>query len=241
MKSNTTQSARQYTKDGKIAIEAVRQHIRNVFGSEDRVIIFESWLAHQLQKPWTRINWAPVVQSKTSFEREYFTRLLESIIGSDYVGFVSKYNLKSRMCEYADGKRVNVVEDIGNHLHERLHINITDKRVPVTIRRKPYRYEADNKTNYIALMDNQRMLKLNKEDRRWWVIHTSDYVEHIDKDYFENLYTLTDQYKDEIAKFYSEYKITDSFRPYMHAPMSTEKLAIKDYLTKQGIDTWPWS
>lgn len=246
--SDKTQPACQYTEKGKAAIEVVREHIRNVFGSEDRAVIFESWLAHQLQKPWTMINFAPAIQSKDKREREYFTLLLENIIGSDYVGYVSKKDLKSYFTEYAIGKRVNVVEDIGNHLHHELHCYTTDSPVNIYPKRKqriweqqdPYGYEMDNKTNYIALMDNQRMLKLIVGDRRWWVIHTADYSDYVGKDYFKNLYTLTEQYKDEIAKFYSEYEIIDSFRPYMDAPMSDEKLAIEDYLTKQGRTTWKW-
>lgn len=215
------------------AIETVQAHIEKMFPDQREREIFTSWLAYNVQHTGKKIRWAPFIYGQPGTGKSFFLNLLGACLGGDNVGPLDATTVcNSDFTAWAVGACVRCLEEAKLHGHNahdtmnKLKQFITNTIIDVHCKgRDPYR--AINVTNYLVLSNYIDGLALDKEDRRYFVLHAgisaAEAVAMADSGYFELLFGAIEQHSGAVRKWLSEYQLHPEFNPDGQAPMTTAK------------------
>ena len=174
--------AEEYDDEDRRAIALIEFHVRALFSEHypEGADIFLDWLAFQVQFPGHLLRWCPLLISPAQgLGKTILRSVLKAVLGHNYVGGVSKDVVASDFTGYAEGKCVNVIEEIrpnttGSSAHSRYEIYEKLKEIitndDIHVHRKGIDgYDAPNVTNYLAFANKMDAIPLDKSDRRFWV------------------------------------------------------------------------
>ena len=151
------------------------QHLQNILGDDAHIII--QWMAHNVQKPGSKILWAPIIVGVQGDGKTTLSKMLTFAMGVENVGPVSPETMFSDFTGWAEGSCVKILEEIrihGNSRHNamnKLKPLITNETVEVVRKGKDGK-QVMNVTNYLALTNYMDALALDEGDRRWGVFKT---------------------------------------------------------------------
>jgi hypothetical protein len=215
------------------AIETVKSHLKMLLVELGAVDTMLSWMAHNVQKPGVKIRWAPLFKGIEGDGKTVLGKLMSAVMGMVNVGTVSPTVLSTPYTGWAEGRCVNVLEEIrmiGHNRHDVLNMikpYITNDHV--TIHPKGVNeYVAPNTANYLAFTNHQDALPLEETDRRWWV-QFSPFTDQAalksvaDGDYFTKLHVAIEQHAGALRRYLLEWTIPASFEPNGQAPYSSAK------------------
>lgn len=223
----------EYGRGDMEAIELVKKHLTMILIEENAVEIMLSWMAHNVQKPGVKIRWAPLIKGIEGDGKSVLGKLMAYVMGLVNVGTVSPTVLSTQFTGWADGRCVNVLEEIrmvGHNRHDILNMikpYITND--VITVHPKGVNeYVAPNTVNYIAFTNHQDALPLEETDRRWWVQFTpfteqDQLAKTVGANYFKKLHDAIEQHPGGLRRWLLEYDIPESFEPNGQAPKSAAK------------------
>jgi len=222
-----------YTKADLAAIEIVKAHLELILTEPEGVGVMLAWIAHNVQFPGKKIRWAPLIKGIEGDGKTVIGKLLSSVMGMVNVGNVSIAVLSTAFTSWADGRCVNILEEIRMVGHNRYDIlNMIKPYITndaITVHPKGVNeYVAPNTVNYIAFTNHQDALPLEETDRRWWVQFTPFTGQEQLKaaagpEYFVRLHGAIEGHSGALRKWLLEYQIPDSFEPNGQAPKSSAK------------------
>lgn len=222
-----------FSKGDLEAIETVKAHLGLILTEVNAPEIMLAWMAHNVQKPGVKIRWAPLVKGIEGDGKTVLGKVLRYAMGHINVGMVSPTVLADKYTAWADGRCVNVLEEIrmvGHNRYDTLNAlkpYITNDEV--TVHPKGVNeYMAPNTVNYIAFTNHQDALPLEETDRRWWVqfspFSSQDELRNVaDSLYFTRLHNAIEQHAGALRRWLLEWPIPAWFEPNGQAPASAAK------------------
>lgn len=231
-------AARKYSKEGKAAIQLVKDHFMLITNDKRNADILIDWCAHNVQEMGIKILWSPLIQSIEGTGKTFIGQLLTSCIGHQNVGIVSPSIICSDFNDYAVGSAVGVFQElriVGQNRYEVVNAVkplITDNYIayhPKGVKG----YTVMNTTNYIATTNFKDAIPLEKDDRRWFVIFMaigslSEIRQLTGKghvEYFSDLFSALQTHSGEIKKWLMGRDLTE-FKKIKTAPMTKHKLSM---------------
>ena len=151
-------------------------------------------------------------------------------LGADAIG--------GRFTGWATGCMLNVVEEVrvaGSNKYEildKIKPFISNSVIQIEEKGKDHR-TVPNFTSYLMLTNHKDALPLGYEDRRYCVlfsdIQTKDQLydllggEEGTERYFDELFEKTRERPDALARFFTDYVLPESFKPFGRAPVTVAK------------------
>ena len=215
------------------AVELVKQHLVMILTEPNAVDTMIAWMAHNVQRPGVKIRWAPLIKGIEGDGKTVLGKIMSYVMGHVNVGTVSPTVLATQFTGWADGRCVNVLEEIrmvGHNRHDILNMvkpYITND--VVTIHPKGVNeYTAPNTVNYIAFTNHSDALPLEETDRRWWVQFTpfvdqAQLAEKAGPEYFKRLHNAIEKHAGGLRRWLMEYEIPTWFEANGQAPKSAAK------------------
>lgn len=227
------------SNNGQLAIDLVIEHIRNICGKREKETRFLlDFIAYNTQNIGKKINFAPLIQGFEGDGKSTIAEVIACCLGGRNVKPLPPTALQDKFTGWAEGSCVVVLEELRVAGHNRFDVLDTIKpmitNATIDIRRMNRdNYSIVNVTNYIAFTNHRDALPLNDHDRRWWVIF-APYLNRQDMErdvgdiyeYFDKLKNAITNYGSSIRRFFLDFKISDDFKPYGHAPLTAEKLSM---------------
>lgn len=227
------------SNNGQLAIDLVIEHIRNICGKREKETSFLlDFIAYNTQNIGKKINFAPLIQGFEGDGKSTIAEVIACCLGGRNVKPLPPTALQDKFTGWAEGSCVVVLEELRVAGHNRFDVLDTIKpmitNATIDIRRMNRdNYSIVNVTNYIAFTNHRDALPLNDHDRRWWVIF-APYLNRQDMErdvgdiyeYFDKLKNAITNYGSSIRRFFLDFKISDDFKPYGHAPLTAEKLSM---------------
>jgi hypothetical protein len=225
--------------DGKLAVDLVIKHIRNICGKREKETRFLlDFIAYNTQNIGKKINFAPLIQGFEGDGKSTIAEVIACCLGGRNVKPLPPTALQDKFTGWAEGSCVVVLEELRVAGHNRFDVLDTIKpmitNATIDIRRMNRdNYSIVNVTNYIAFTNHRDALPLNDHDRRWWVIF-APYLNRQDMErdvgdiyeYFDKLKNAITYHGGSIRRFFLDFKISEDFKPYGHAPLTAEKLSM---------------
>lgn len=227
------------SNNGQLAIDLVIKHIRNICGKREKETRFLlDFIAYNTQNIGKKINFAPLIQGFEGDGKSTIAEVIACCLGGRNVKPLPPTALQDKFTGWAEGSCVVVLEELRVAGHNRFDVLDTIKpmitNATIDIRRMNRdNYSIVNVTNYIAFTNHRDALPLNDHDRRWWVIF-APYLNRQDMErdvgdiyeYFDKLKNAITNYGNSIRRFFLDFKISEDFKPYGHAPLTAEKLSM---------------
>jgi hypothetical protein len=223
-----------FSQSDQMAIEAIQAHLALILEDHQAVGTMLAWMAHNVQHPGQKIRWSPLVKGIEGDGKTVLGKVMAGAMGIQNVGIVSPAVLQSPFTGWAEGRCVNILEEIRMVGHNRYDVlnalkpYITNDQI--TVHPKGVNeYLAPNTVNYIAFTNHKDALPLEETDRRWWVQFTpfetqAELRAATGPDYFNRLHSSIENHAGAIRRWLMEYQIPDSFDPNGQAPASSSKL-----------------
>lgn len=244
--------------DGEMAISAFLKHVGFTLEDKREQEILLDWLAFIIQNPGQRVNWALLLQGAQGTGKSYFVKLLQYILG-EHVRNLDPTAISGRFTGWAHGAIVVAVEEIrisGTNKYEvldRMKPFISNDTVQIEEKGRDHR-TVPNFTSYLLLTNHKDAIPLTSGDRRYCVLFSRVQTEQQLFDelggeigaerYFSELFDMTRDNADALARWFLDRKISPEFKPKGRAPetsarqmmmsiaTSPERLAIEDAIEK---------
>lgn len=212
------------------AIKVVLDHIDMLTGN-DKVMARHliQWMAHNVKHPGKKILWSPLIKGIEGDGKTVLGKMLQGMMGLLNVGVVGTNVLFTDFNGWAEGRCVNIIEEIritGHNRHDvanALKPNITN--AVIAIHRKGLdEYNIPNTCNYIAFTNFEDALPLQHGDRRWLTIRTPfDGPEDLPgADYYAKLHRVVENYAADLKAYFLAVDMT-GFEAEGRAPDSEFK------------------
>lgn len=206
-----------------------RDHIHRVVpeGADDLI----KWMAHNVQRPGIKINWAPVIVGPEGTGKTLITDILKAAMGRRNLQVIGDAALFSDFTGWAEGACVRVMEEIRipgekrTAVMNKLKPYITNATVEVVSKGRNGR-EILNVTNYIALTNFRDALAVTEGDRRWHIWKTlfetrEEAVRELGgKPYFDPIWHAVENHGDVIRGWLMSVDLSDFDR--FNTPAMTE-------------------
>lgn len=225
------------TIDAEMAIERVKKHIDLICRNDEATDWFMQWIAFNVQKMGSLVGYVPIIIGEQGIGKSYIAKLLRAITGYDNVVEISPAQAMNDFNSWATNHCIGVFEELlingmnRTAVMNRLKPLITNDRVMITYKGKDS-INIPNVTNYIAFTNHNNALKLERFDRRWWVIepgysNIDDYCEagkiKSASNWFNQLFSDLDTYGKELRHFFLNYPISKEFLINKNAPLTQSK------------------
>jgi len=248
--------------DGEMAISAFLKHVEFTLEDKREQEILLDWLAFIIQNPGQRVNWALLLQGAQGTGKSYFVKLLQYILG-EHVRNLDPTAISGRFTGWAHGAIVVAVEEIrisGTNKYEvldRMKPFISNDTVQIEEKGRDHR-TVPNFTSYLLLTNHKDAIPLTSGDRRYCVMFSRVQTEQQlfaelggedgAERYFSQLFDMTRDNADALARWFLDRKINPEFKPKGRAPetsarqmmmsiaTSPERLAIEDAIEKHHCE-----
>jgi hypothetical protein len=221
---------------GMAAVETVKGHLHRFLPDARERCLFTSWLAHNVQKPGTKIRWSPYVCGVEGDGKTFFSQLLSAVLGAPNVKPVNASTIEaSEFNEWATGAAVIGIEEVklqGHNRHDvanRLKPLITNDIVQIHPKGRPA-YPAPNVTNYLLFSNHPDGMPVTDTDRRYFFLRgaldTEQASELTRAGYFKALFTAAHDHSGALRKWLIELKLDAEFDADGRAPDTEMKRAV---------------
>jgi hypothetical protein len=223
-----------FTRDEARDIEIVEAHLRHLFPIDRERELFLSWLGY-IVRTMRRPNWAALLQGVEGDGKTFFFALLSVILGPENVGLVTGDALEAQFTAFAEGRLVNVIEEVkwtGHNRHDilnRIKPFITNAAVAVRRMHKDA-YTVPNCTAYLLLTNHRDALPITAGDSRY-LICQSQWQDRgallafmaANPTYYEDLYATIERSPGALRKWLRTRPLHPEFNATARAPNSTGK------------------
>lgn len=156
------------------AVKLFKRHLGLLVG-EDNVDTLLCWVAHNIQKPGVKISWTPLIQGPQGIGKTSLGNILGAIMGRHNVSVISTTDVNSQFTGWAANSCIGIFEELRMTGHnraevpEKLKTHLTDPWVSIT-KKGVDPVQVPNPTNYIAFTNHKDAVRIDKDDRRWWIV-----------------------------------------------------------------------
>jgi len=237
----------EYSVGDRKAIELVLDHLGRILTEQGAVEMMLSWMAFNVQRPGVKIRWAPLLKGIEGDGKTLIGKVLSAAMGMVNVGIVSPAVLGTPYTAWAEGRCVNVMEEIRIVGHNRYDVLNTIKPYitndTITVHPKGVNeYVAPNTVNYIAFTNHEDALPLDNTDRRWWVLFSpfldrETLAKEMGPVYFNRLHAAIEQHAGGLRRWLLEYELAAGFEPNGTAPGSVAKSQMIALSTNDGDES----
>ena len=234
--------------EGAELITLFLTHLEHLIEDEVERGIVLHWMVFMYQNPGKRLNWSLVIQGTQGSGKSYIGNVMSLLLGAN-VQSLDTATISGRFTSWAVGAILNIVEEIrisGTNrwgIMDRIKPYITNDNV--VCERKGYDVETlPNFTSYLLLTNHKDAIPLDDEDRRYCIIYcrlqTSeqlhDYFDGVAgvETYFDKLFSLTRARPDALARFFTDYVLPISFKPFGRAPYTEAKGQMVDLAVSES-------
>lgn len=148
-------------------------HLRYLCPTDEEYGLLADSLAFMVQRPGEKLKFAPVLVGRQGTGKSAIASIMRKILGEHNTTVASTSEIRSDFNEWVSEKQLVVIEEImalGRiEVMNTLKPLITESILSVN---KKYvrRYEIENAANFIFLTNHRDALKLDDDDRRYFVI-----------------------------------------------------------------------
>jgi hypothetical protein len=224
------------TPEAMQAIQPVIDHIANLCGKREKETQWlMDFIAYSTQNIGKKIKHSPLIQGFEGDGKSTIADVIACCLGGRNVKPLPPTALQDKFTGWAEGSCMVVLEELRVAGHNRFDVLDTIKPMitndTIDIRRMNRdNYSIVNVTNYIAFTNHRDALPLNDHDRRWGILF-SPYTDIHDMardvgdiyEYFGKIRNAIANFGGEIRRFFLDFKISDDFKAYGHAPITDEK------------------
>lgn len=223
------ETTHEYVKPGTTDIcQRVIDHAKwQIEDEKDREIVL-SFIAHQVQNPGVRLNWALVVQGVQGNGKTLWAEMMQHFLGGRNVGTVTPSQFGSRFNSWAGNRALITIEElkVDSSMSQYDVLNLVKPLITnetITVEGKGTNSkEVANCANYFATTNFRDAVPIDKHDRRWCVVFSKalDVGAFVNDNprYFPDLYTDMRDNIDELFTFFAEYEIPAWFKMASRAP-----------------------
>ena len=230
-----------------------RKNIRKYLCNNDKDFAdwFEKWIAHAIQKPMEKSTVMTVFVGAQGTGKDLLYSSLRQIIGKRYTGELTGMEpLFDRFNACLDQKlfiRMNEIKTKGKQFANAGKLkDIIDRRWITIEPKHKEKYETLQIVRFLAFSNEEDILVLDKDDRRFSIINTNDEKAQ-NKEYFKSIVKeLDDDFYASMFDYYATLDITD-FNP--HKPCNSKFkveqryysepkpiLMLLDWYKEEGVD-----
>ena len=182
-------------------------HLQFLFPVQEECSLMLGWLAHIVQHPGERINWAPYVYSpvKGGGKTLVLNILPSRLLGPDNVQVIGTANIVGQeWTEWKTGAELCVIEDleVASRYKAKVAAKFLDaignERVSMLLRNKGT-VPAPNFQNYILITNQPDIFPLDETERRW--LYPRVCTNYREPSYYERLFKLLED-PDAVAATY---------------------------------------
>lgn len=167
------------------------EHMQYLMPIKEDAELFIRWLAVTVQKPATRVPWAPFLISEPGVGKGWIFALLQELMGTQNCDTIGPKNIEDGFNEFLFEKTVLLIDEVkmsGRNqydLVETLKPYITNPEISVNIK-----YGAKGTypifPNVICFSNHANALAIKEDDRRFWVIKVA--AHRRDPSYYKGLF-----------------------------------------------------
>jgi len=228
--------------EGVEVVEMFLKHLEHLIDDEVERAIVLHWMIFVVQNPGKRLNWSLILQGTQGSGKSYIGNVMALLLGSN-VQSLDTATISGRFTSWATGAILNIVEEIrisGTNrwaIMDRIKPYITNDQILCEKKGRDV-LTLPNFTSYLLLTNHKDAVPLDDEDRRYCVVYSRlqtseqlhEYFGGADKveEYFDRLFTMTRARPDAIARYFMDYKLPSSFKPFGRAPKTEAKSQMVD-------------
>lgn len=222
------------TPEGQKAVNAFLKHLENTIEHERERRIVLDFMTYVYQNPGKRVGWALLLKGIEGNGKSYFAKVMEYLMGEN-VGSLSTDAFDTHFNGWAQGRRMIFIEEVrvsGTNKYkilDRMKPMISNSVISVESKGKDPR-TVPNFTSYMMFTNHDDAIPVTTGSRRYCVIFTRHTCEddlnaqHGSKDgakrYFDELFDLTHNHADALARFFSDRDVSEDFSPSGRAPVT---------------------
>jgi len=228
--------------EGSEIVGLFRRHLELLIEDPKEQDLLLHSLVFIYQNPGRKMNWSIVLQGVPGSGKTYFADVMKLLLG-DGVRSLGASSIGGRFNGWATGCLLNVVEEIrvaGSNRYEILDMIkplISNDMIQIEEKGKDHR-TVPNFTSYLMLTNHKDALPLGDNDRRYCVIFSKIQTEEQlyevfggeegTERYFDTLFGKSRKHSDELARFFTDYVLPESFKPFGRAPVTVAKEEMKE-------------
>lgn len=228
------------TEEERDAIRTVERHFEVLFPHADERTLVLDYMAYNVQFPAEKIVWGIVMVGAEGGGKTFISKLMSRVLGNRNVGPVAASEIQDKYTGWAEGRKMNFVEEIrlqGQNRYEiieKLKIYLSNEDAPI---RKMHTdsYVVPNVTNYVMFTNHWDALPLSRGDRRYYVVATSFQTKEEIEDweaqhpsYFTELYAAVSEHGEVLRHWLLTRTLSDKFQPKRRALDSHAKRLMRD-------------
>ena len=167
------------------------EHMKYLFPIQEDAGQFMKWLAVTVQKPATRVPWAPFLISEPGVGKGWIFALLQKLMGTQNCDTIGPKNIDDGFNEFLFEKTVLLIDEVkmsGRNqydLVETLKPYITNPEISVNIK-----FGAKGTypifPNVICFSNHVNALAIKEDDRRFWVVKIA--AHRREPEYYQSLF-----------------------------------------------------
>lgn len=225
------------SEKGKLAIESFLNHLSFAVEDKREQEIILDWITYVYQNPGKRVKWALLLQGSQGTGKSYFGNVMQAIMGN-MVTNLDPSAISGRFTGWAHGALAVVVEEIrivGTNKFEvvdRIKPFITNETIQIEEKGRDHR-TVPNFQSYMMFTNHKDAIPLMSGDRRYCVIFGRIQSEEQlfkelggekgAEEYFDNLFKGLYENTGAFARFFTDRRVSDSFKPNGRAPTTRAK------------------
>jgi hypothetical protein len=218
----------------------VKGHIAHLLPDESEQQLVINYLAHNVQHPGKKIQWAIILQGVQGDGKSFFAELMSKLLGTTNCRTISVESLDEKFTAWAEGSCMVFIEELKLDNYRKyetlnkLKPYITNPTVSVRKMRTDA-YEAVNTTNYFALTNFKDALPIDENDRRYCVLfsqwQSADALnawKATNHNYYPKLYEAMRSHPSELLDWLMSHHIPQEFLEMTVAPRTKAKNTMVD-------------
>ena len=232
-------------EEGQYAVDLFIDHINNTFSDpiEQRIIL--DWMAHLVQSPGVRLNWALLIWGIEGNGKTIFFNVMQNILGRENTKNITPSAVNSGYNDWAVGGLLGCIEEMRMDgankwkiLNEMKPV-ISNDTIGIHPKGKTAYGNAPNYCSYMMTTNYKDAIPVNDNDRRFCVLFSwqEDKQDLFNQHggeagveaYFSKLFgVVVDKRADAIARYLLDHEISADFKPKGRAPKTAGHAEMKD-------------
>lgn len=216
-------------------------HLNYLIPEEREKQLFMDWLAYSVKFPGEKIHYALVLQGRQGIGKSYFKQLYRRMLGESNVIEPHSDSLKSRFNGFLKRGQIVIIEELmlggmeGGVAINRLKQWITEDRLMIEEKGRNV-VNMENKFNLFCLTNFRDALRLDENDRRFFVIFSQ--AHHKTPAYYERLFRNLGERAAALKHYLiNEHDFSREFKPKGRAP-TTKAKSIMIENSRSAVETW---
>lgn len=221
-------------------VKRIKGHIAHLLPDEREQDLVIHYLAHNVQYPGEKIQWAIVLQGVQGDGKSLLAEMMQHVLGKNNVRTMNVQTLESPFTGWATGQCMTFIEELKLDNFRKYEVlnnlkpYISNPIVEETKKGKDPR-TVINTTNYFALTNFKDAIPIDSTDRRYCVLfsqwQSKDALEEWMKKnpgYYPDLYDAMRKHTGEILDWLLNVHIPDEFFSLTRAPHTSAKAKMEE-------------